>query len=129
MALFGLKKKTDKKEASVEKTLAVSAGSGPSVSISGENKELDFLLRPRITEKTHSLADRSNVYVFDVSSKANKKIISEAIFALYKLKPEKVAILKVYRKPRFVKGHKGFTKIGRKAYVYLKKGEKLELSK
>jgi large subunit ribosomal protein L23 len=84
------------------------------------------LLRPRMTEKAHFLAEKDNVFVFEVSPNANKQMVSRAIKGTYKVQPLKVSVVKVPRKQIFVRGRKGFRKGGRKAYVYLKKGDRIE---
>ncbi len=80
---------------------------------------------PRITEKASNLSG-GDVYTFNVSSSANKKEVEKAIFAIYKVKPVKVNILKVQRKSVFWKGRTGARGGGKKAVVYLKKGDKIE---
>ena len=67
-----------------------------------------------------------NVYTFDVSSSANKTEIKKVIFTLYKVKPVRVNILPVPYKQTFSKGKKGMRGGGKKALVYLKKGDKIE---
>ena len=81
--------------------------------------------RPKITEKASLLAER-NVYTFDITSGANKQEIKKAIFTLYKVKPVKVNVLSIPRKNIVMKGKPGVRGGGRKALVYLKKGDKLE---
>ncbi len=81
---------------------------------------------PRITEKS-STAQEQNVYTFDISSEANKTEIKKAIFALYKVKPIKVNVLRIPRKSIMSKGKLGVRGGGRKALVYLKSGDKIEI--
>jgi large subunit ribosomal protein L23 len=88
-------------------------------------KYADTLLRPRITEKANFLAEK-NVHTFEVSDKATKKQVSEAVKAYYKITPVKVRLVKNPSKAVFVRGKKGRKSGVRKAYVYLKKGDKLE---
>ncbi len=85
------------------------------------------LLRPRITEKAVLGADRAGVYVFEVSQDATKKAIRAEVEAFYKVVPVKVRTVTLKSRNVFVRGKKGKTKRGKKAYVYLKKGEKIEL--
>ncbi len=80
---------------------------------------------PRITEKG-SYASEHNVYTFDVSAGANKTEIRKEIFALYKVRPVKVNILSVPKKNIFYRGRAGAKGGGKKAFVYLKKGDKIE---
>lgn len=90
-------------------------------------KASNVLLGPRITEKAAISADRAGVYVFEVTSQATKKSIAASVKAAYKVTPVKVNIAKIAPKAVFVRGKKGVKKGGKKAYVYLKKGDKIEL--
>jgi len=84
-----------------------------------------IIKNPRITEKA-SFGAEQNVYAFDITSGANKTEIKKAIFALYKVHPIKVNVLPIPRKNIMSKGRAGVKGGGRKAIVYLKKGDKIE---
>jgi len=86
---------------------------------------MQIIKNPRVTEKG-SFAMEQNVYTFDITAKANKTEIMKAIFDLYKVKPVKVNVLSVPRKKVMSKGKIGVKGGGRKAFVYLKKGDKIE---
>jgi len=88
-------------------------------------KYADILLKPRITEKA-SFVMEANVHTFEVSPKATKKQVAEAIKVFYKVTPIKVNMVKNPTKEVFIKGQKGHKAGVKKAYVYLKKGDKLE---
>ncbi|KKQ83249.1 MAG: 50S ribosomal protein L23 [Parcubacteria group bacterium GW2011_GWB1_38_8] len=90
-------------------------------------KPKNVLLRPRITEKAAVGADKFNVYVFEVAENATKKSISASVRDAYKVTPEKVNVVTIPSKQVFVRGKKGVKSGGKKAYVYLKKGDKIEL--
>ncbi|MCX6757817.1 MAG: 50S ribosomal protein L23 [Candidatus Nomurabacteria bacterium] len=81
--------------------------------------------KPRITEKVAILAEK-NMYTFEVSAGATKNEIKKDIFALYKVKPTKVNILNIPKKKVIVRGKMGVKNGGKKAVVYLKKGDKIE---
>jgi large subunit ribosomal protein L23 len=85
----------------------------------------NIIKNPRVTEKA-SNAFEHNVYTFDIGAKANKTEIKKAIFSIYKVKPVKVNVLTVKKKNTFSRGIKGTKGGGRKALVYLKKGDKIE---
>lgn len=85
-----------------------------------------IIKNPRVTEKA-SFSAEQNVYTFDIAESANKTEIKKAIFALYKVHPVKVNILSIPRKKVFQKGKAGMRGGGRKAFVYLKKGDKIEI--
>lgn len=84
-----------------------------------------IIKNPRVTEKA-SFASEQNIYTFDIAQSANKTEIKKAIFALYKVHPVKVNVLTIPRKNIMSKGKVGVRSGGRKAFVYLKKGDKIE---
>lgn len=84
-----------------------------------------IIKNPRVTEKASLLAG-ANVYSFDVDESANKVTIWQAIFNLYKVKPVRVHVISIPRKHVLYKGKKGTKGGGKKALVYLKKGDKIE---
>ncbi len=90
-------------------------------------KPNNVLLRPHITEKAALGADKSNVYIFEVTAGANKQSISASIHDVYGVKPEKVRVAPIHAKRVFVRGKRGVKSGGKKAYVYLKHGDKIEL--
>ncbi|HIP21790.1 MAG TPA: 50S ribosomal protein L23 [Candidatus Pacebacteria bacterium] len=82
-----------------------------------------IIKKPRVTEKS-AIASEKGVYVFEISKAANKSEVKKEIERIYSTKVEKVNIAKTASKKTFIRGKKG-TKAGiKKAYVYLKKGEK-----
>lgn len=84
---------------------------------------------PRITEKGAYMAEKG-VYVFNVSVDANKGEIATAVAELYKVTPRAVRVVSIPRKVVITRGtnRKGKTAGGKKAYVYLKAGDKIELA-
>ncbi len=120
MALFGSKKKIDAKP----ETKAVAK---KDVSAEGAGlRDLSAIIqRPRITEKGASSAE-SSVYAFEVSTASSKKTIALAVKELYNVTPVKVAVVRIPSKRKFIRGKWGMTGGGKKAYVYLKKGETIE---
>jgi large subunit ribosomal protein L23 len=85
-----------------------------------------LLKNARITEKA-ALASQFNIYLFDVAVNATKNEIAKAFEAVYKQKPIKVNTMNVVRKSYFRKGKLGFGAKGKKAYVFLPKGTKIEI--
>lgn len=85
-----------------------------------------ILIRPRITEKATFLAE-SSVYIFEVPPKSSKDEIKKAFVEKYKATPVKVTTIVVPAKKVFVRGKKGVKAGFKKAYIYLKKGEKIEI--
>lgn len=85
----------------------------------------EAILRPRITEKSGILS-QSGRYTFEVERNANKQSISNAVNALYKVRPIKVTVLNTPIKNVFIKGRRGTVSGIRKAIVTLKKGDKID---
>lgn len=86
------------------------------------------LTRPRVTEKATFLAGATKpVYTFEVSSRATKPEVIKAVLAKYKVKAVKVNIVTLPAKAVVVRGRKGHQPAIKKALVFLKAGEKIEL--
>jgi len=120
MALFGTKKNT-KENTGVKAETAMVAKSEST----GVRSLSHIIKRPRITEKA-SLKSESNVYAFEVAQEANKYTIRDAVKELYNVTPIKIAIVSIPAKQVIVRNKKGIKKGGKKAYVFLKKGETIE---
>lgn len=119
MALFGKKKTEEKKDVAPVETKAVATVMAPQAPI---------ILRPRITEKAAILTD-AHVYSFEVQKGATKHEIREAVKAIYNVTPVKIRI--VNKAPRryhsAMRGRELLENGLRKAYVYLKKDDRIEL--
>lgn len=121
MGLFGKKKDVAPAASEAPKTVA------PKGLVIDENIET-VILRPHITEKAAILGEK-NVYAFEVRKGATKYEIRDAVKALYKVTPERIRI--VNKSPRhFMSRSRGRDVMEsglRKAYVYLKEGDRIEL--
>ena len=95
------------------------------VNILGRRDLNDVILRSRITEKATTQAE-SGVYAFEVSPRATKTAVASAVEFLFKVKPVKVAMIPIRSKQVTARGKKGRTRGGKKAYVFLKKGDKID---
>lgn len=83
------------------------------------------LVRPHVTEKA-TMSAESSVYVFEIAANSTKKQVVKAFTEKYKITPVKVATVTIPAKNVFVRGKKGLKSGYKKAYIYLKKGEKIE---
>ena len=92
-----------------------------------KSKYSGVLIKPRVTEKASYLEARSNVYAFEVSSGAGKKEIAKAVKEMYKATPLKVNIVRNPAKIISMKGKRGLSGGVKKAYVFLKMGDKLQV--
>ena len=123
MALFGRKDTGEKKPEAV----VVPA---PAARVSAVGVGVAHVLRhARITEKA-TMHSGTSVYTFDVEERATKRDIAAAVRALYKVSPMKIAVVTIPSKVRrnMRTGKIGTKKGGKKAYVYLKKGETISIS-
>ena len=154
MALFRIKKKDDKKDEekkakdsvvsdtkaapedipSLEKTAqdVVEKKKTTTSNILSLNykKDVPAVLRhARVTEKATSMSERG-VYVFDVSPRATKEDVREAVKALYKVTPLKINMVRVPSKKVSLRGAQnkyGVKSGGKKAYVFVKKGDTIDI--
>ncbi len=112
----------------VAKTKEVAVKTEKIVSLASvrDNNKL-VILQPRITEKAAMQSETKNVYVFNVATDANKNVIAKAIKNTYKVTPAMVRTTTIKAKNVFVRGKWGVKAGGKKAYVYLKKGDKIEI--
>ncbi len=85
------------------------------------------ILHPRITEKAALSADKKGVYVFEVTKDATKKAVIASIRDAYNVTPDTVRFAAIPRKKIIYRGKPGVKGGGKKAYVYLKKGDKIEI--
>jgi len=100
------------------------------MSIIGKKLKNELVLKsPRITEKATDLASRKTgpAYVFEVAKDSTKPMIVTAFEAKYKVKPQKVNIVNLPAKKTFRRGIRGVKGATKKAIVFLKAGEKIEI--
>lgn len=126
MALFGTKKTEEKNPAAPK----APQGKRALGSVSGAGDLSHVLSNPRITEKSTDLQTRAGAYVFDVSAGATKPQIAQAVREAYKVTPTKVRVVTIRSKTKrsMRTGHVGVKGGGRKAYVFLKKGDSITLA-
>ncbi|MFW0871438.1 MAG: 50S ribosomal protein L23 [Patescibacteria group bacterium] len=84
------------------------------------------IISPRITEKA-ALAGSNNCFVFIVDPRATKNEIAKEISELYNVDPIRINIARNAPKKRFFRGVWGKKPGVKKAYVYLKEGEKINV--
>ena len=87
-----------------------------------------IIVNPRITEKGAYLSEKG-IYVFNVSKDATKQDVASAIRATYKVTPRQIRVARVPGKQVLTRGTNrwGKTASSKKAFVYLKEGDKIEL--
>jgi len=125
MAIFGKKKADTKEEAKAEKkevkTVAPKA--------LGTDYDLSaVIVNPHLTEKSVALGEK-NVYTFVVRRDATKYQVRDAIKSLYNVTPVKINIVNK-RPAKRLQGSRNVVKHvkgAKKAYVYLKQGDTINL--
>jgi large subunit ribosomal protein L23 len=119
MALFG-KKKESKKESATATVAASTVATGHNLH--------GVLVRPHFTEKSVN-GSEANVYTFEVKRDATKFQVRDAVKALYKVTPVKVNIVNKRPAHRPKGSTNRMVKVPgmKKAYVYLKKGDSINL--
>jgi large subunit ribosomal protein L23 len=85
------------------------------------------LVQPLLTEKITGLREQTNTVGFMVHPEANRVQIRQAVEALLKVKVEKVNVMNVRGKVKRLGRFAGKRSDWKKAFVTLKKGEKLEM--
>ena len=122
MALFGKKKETKEESAKVVEKKDVSKA------LPTDRDLTNIIVSPRITEKAVGQSE-NNVYAFVVRKDANKYDVRDAVKALYDVTPVKVNIVNKKPAERMVgsRGRAKHVKGMKKAYVYLAKGDSINL--
>jgi large subunit ribosomal protein L23 len=85
------------------------------------------LVHPLLTEKITGLRESTNTVGFIVHPDANRVQIKQAVEALLKVKVEKVNVLNIRGKVKRLGRFSGRRSDWKKAFVTLRKGEKLEM--
>ncbi|BCL74268.1 50S ribosomal protein L23 [Jeongeupia sp. HS-3] len=93
-----------------------------------ENRLLQVLLAPVVSEKTTFVAEKNEQVVFRVSVDATKAEIKAAVELLFKVKVEGVTVLNVKGKGKRFGRFVGRRKDWKKAYVSLAAGQELDLA-
>ena len=140
MAIFSKKtaaekaEKTDKKEKVVKtpavKTTTVSAVDAKDVAAAAALSN-PVILEPHVTEKATIQSEQektSRVYTFKVAKNATKQTIARAIKTAYKVTPLSVRVARRPEKPITYRGRPTTQAGFKKAFVSLKKGDKIEFA-
>ncbi len=92
-----------------------------------QERLLQIILTPHISEKATVAADKQNVYVFQVVESASKPEIKDAVEFLFNTKVKAVRVVNVRPKKKLFRGVKGERKGWKKAYVTLQSDQKLDI--
>ena len=95
--------------------------------VSKSKGESSLIISPRLTEKASALWSL-NIYTFNVVQNATKTTLAKEIEKKYKVKPLKITVSNNPRVKVFTRGKIGYKSGFKKASVFLKKGDKLNLA-
>jgi large subunit ribosomal protein L23 len=94
-----------------------------------QERLLQILLSPHMSEKASIAAEKRREYVFEVASNATKSEIKGAVENLFQTKVEAVRVMNVKTKPRRFGKVQGRSKAWKKAYVTLQAGQEINYGK
>ena len=90
-----------------------------------QERLMQVLLAPQISEKATYVADKHEQVVFRVATDATKPEIKAAVESLFKVQVESVQVANVKGKVKRFKGATGRRKGWKKAFVSLKPGQEI----
>jgi large subunit ribosomal protein L23 len=85
----------------------------------------DVIRRPLVTEKSSLLKETQSTLCFEVHKDATKPEIKKAVEQLFGTKVADVRVARMHGKKKRLGRHEGQRPDWKKAYVVLKKGEKM----
>ena len=93
-----------------------------------QERLLQVLLAPQISEKATYIADKHQQIIFRVATDATKPEILAAVELLFKVEVESVQVLNTKGKEKRFKGQVGRRKSWKKAFVCLKPGQEINFA-
>ncbi len=90
-----------------------------------EERLMQVLLAPQISEKATLLGEKKRQVVFRVMNNATKPEIKAAVQLMFKVEAESVQVLNVKGKTKRFRGFQGRQKAWKKAFVRLKEGQEI----
>lgn len=98
------------------------------MSATNENRLLQVLLAPQISEKATFIADKNEQVIFRVASDATKPEVKAAVELLFKVEVKSVQIANVKGKEKRFGRYMGRRQGWKKAYVCLKPGQEINFA-
>ena len=90
------------------------------------NRLMQVLLAPRVTEKTTRVGEQSNQYVFKVVTDADKSEVRDAVELMFGVSVESVRIVNVKGKNKSFRNRQGKRSDWKKAYVRVQEGQAID---
>lgn len=95
---------------------------------SNQERLMQVILAPHISEKSTVTADKFRQFVFRVVSNAKKNEVKQAVEMLFNVQVESVNVCNVKGKKKYFKQMLGSRKGWKKAYVALKEGNDIDFT-
>ena len=93
-----------------------------------QERLLQVLLAPQVSEKATDVADKNNQVIFKVAADATKPEIKAAVELLFKVEVDAVQVLNVKGKGKRRGSIQGRRKGWKKAFVCLKAGQEIQFA-
>jgi large subunit ribosomal protein L23 len=94
-----------------------------------EERLINVIIRPHLSEKASIGTEKRREYTFEVVKQATKSDVKNAVELFFKVLVQSVRILNVKTKPRRFGQIQGKNKAWKKAYVKLKEGQVIDFAK
>lgn len=92
-----------------------------------QDRLMQVLRYPHVSEKTTLVGEHGNQYVFEVARNANKREIKRAVEQLFEVSVRSVNTVRVPGKNKMFRAEQGRRPGWKKAYVRIGEGETIEL--
>ncbi len=93
-----------------------------------EERLMQVLRAPHVSEKSTRVADQARQFVFRVATDADKREIKRAVEKMFKVEVERVQVMNVKGKRKSFQRSPGKRPDWKKAYVRLKEGHDIDFS-
>jgi len=93
-----------------------------------QERLINILLAPYVSEKSSRVAEKANQYVFKVLPDATKPEIKQAVELMFNVKVDSVAVVNVAGKRKRFGSMQGRRSDWKKAYISLKDGQSIDLT-
>lgn len=95
-------------------------------SVVNEERLYQLILKPVVSEKSTTVADKNQQIVFQVRNDANKYEVQQAVEKMFKVKVKRVQIVNMHGKTKRFGGRLGKRSDWKKAYVGLQPGHDID---
>jgi len=93
-----------------------------------DQRIMNILLGPHITEKAAIIGESSNQYVFQVATNATKPEVKQAVEKLFEVEVDAVRVVNVKGKTKRTGSRVGHRKNWKKAYARVKTGQTIDFT-